>query len=70
MRATGKPIDVVVSSSDPDDNTFEVLGVEYRFHGAWVTYYKNFPDHPGLSSSFDFNPQENLKLGHCTHPVV
>ena len=63
-------IDVVVSSSDPDDKTIEVLGVEYRFHGAWVTYYKNFPDHPGLTSSFRFNPQENLKLSQGTHPVV
>ena len=63
-------IDVVVSSSDPDDDTIEVLGVEYRFHGAWVTYYKNFPNHAGLTSSFDFNPQENLKLSQGTHPVV
>ena len=63
-------IDVVISSSDPDDNTIEVLGVEYRFHGAWVTYYKNFPNRAGLTSSFDFNPQENLKLSQGTHPVV
>ena len=46
------------------------IGVEYRFHGAWVTYYKNFPNHAGLTSSFDFNPQENLKLSQGTHPVV
>ena len=63
-------IDVVVSSSDPDDNTIEVIGVEYRFHGAWVTYYKNFSNHAGLTSSFDFNPRENLKLSQGTHPVV
>ena len=63
-------IDVVVSSSDPDDNTIEVLGVEYRFHGAWVTYYKNFSNHAGLTPSFDFSPRENLKLSQGTHPVV
>ena len=63
-------IDVVVSSRDPDDNTIEVLGVEYRFHGAWVTYYKNFPTLAGITSSFDFNPQENVKLSQGTHPVV
>jgi hypothetical protein len=63
-------IDVVVSSSDPDDKTIEVLGVEYRLHGAWVTYYKDFPDHPGITSSFDFNPRENVKLSQGTHPVV
>ncbi len=63
-------IEVVVSSSDPDDDTIEVLGVEYRFHGAWVTYYKNFPNHPGFTSSFAFSPRENLKLSQGTHPVV
>ena len=63
-------IDVVVSSSDPDDSTIEVLGVEFRFHDAWVTYYKDFPDHPGFTSSFEFNPRKNLKLSQGTHPVV
>ena len=63
-------VDVIVSSSDPDDNFIEVLGVEYRFHGAWVTYYRDFPDHAGLTSSFEFNPRDALKLSQGTHPVV
>ena len=63
-------IDVVVSSRDPDDDTIEVLGVEYRFHGAWLTYYKNFPELAGITSSFDFNPRKNIRLSQGTHPIV
>ena len=70
-------IDVVVSSSDP--NTATILGVEYRFHKVWVTYYKDWGSNPGLTDSFVFNPQNSLKLSprptrnglvQYTHPVV
>ena len=76
-------INVVVSSSDPDDDTIEVLGVEYSFHKAHLSYYKNYfhrvyhgteleatLEMPGLASSFVFNPQDSLKLSQGTHPVV
>ena len=33
-------IDVVVSSGDPD--TAVLLGVEYRFHKAWLSYYRDW----------------------------
>ena len=71
-------IDVVVSSNDP--NTAEVLGVEYRFHGAWLNYYKDYAaGKPGLTSRFVFDPQTEVKLSPgptrnglvaYTHPVV
>ena len=70
-------IDVVVSSSDP--NTATILGLEYRFHKVWVTYYKDWGSNPGLTDSFVFNPRNSLKLSpgptrnglvQYTHPVV
>ena len=70
-------IDVVVSSSDP--NTATILGVEYRFHGAWLNYYKDWGSKPGLTDSFVFNPRTEVKLSpgpkrngivQYTHPVV
>ena len=61
-------IDVVVSSWEPE--TAQVLGVEYRFHGAWTNYYKDYGNNPGLTSRFVFDPQNNLKLSQGTHPVV
>ena len=50
-------IDVVVSSWEPE--TAQVLGVEYRFHGAWTNYYKDYGNDPGLTSRFIFDPQNN-----------
>ncbi len=70
-------IDVVVSSSDPDMAT--ILGVEYRFHGAWLNYYKDWGSKPGLTTNFEFNPRTAVKLSpgprrnglvQYTHPVV
>ncbi len=70
-------IDVVVSSRDPDTAT--ILGVEYRFHGAWLNYYKDWGNKPGLTSDFVFDPRTTVKLGpgptrnglvEYTHPVV
>ena len=70
-------IDVVVSSSDP--NTATILGVEYRFHGAWLNYYKGWGSNPGLTTNFVFNPRTAVKLSpgptrngliQYTHPVV
>ena len=74
-------INVVVSSSDPD--LAEVIGVEYSFHKAHLSYYENYfhnvyhgteleatLEMPGLASSFVFNPQDSLKLSQGTHPVV
>ena len=71
-------IDVVVSSSDP--NTATILGIEYRFHGAWLNYYKDWGNKPGLiTDSFVFNPRTEAKLSpgptrasivQYTHPVV
>ena len=70
-------IDVVVSSSDP--NTATILGVEYRFHGAWLNYYKDWGSNPGLTTNFVFNPRTEVKLSpgptrdgvvQYTHPVV
>ena len=51
-------IDVVVSSSDP--TTAQILGVEYRFHGVWLNYYKDWGSNPGLTSNFLFNPQTEV----------
>ena len=70
-------IDVVVSSSDPDTAT--ILGVEYRFHGGWLNYYKDWSTKPGLTTNFVFNPRTTVKLSpgpmrngivQYTHPVV
>ena len=61
-------IDVVVSSSDPD--TAVLLGVEYRFHGGWLNYYKDWGSEPGLTSNFEFNPRTAVKPIQGTHPVV
>ncbi len=70
-------IDVVVSSSDL--STATILGVEFRFHDAWLNYYKDWRNKPGLTSSFVFNPRTDLKLSpgsrrdglvQYTHPVV
>ena len=70
-------IDVVVSSSDPA--TAIILGVEYRFHGAWLNYYKDWGNKPGLTSNFVFNPKKEVKLSpgpkrsgivQYTHPIV
>jgi len=68
-------IDVVVSSRDLD--TAEFLGVEYRFHGAWVNYYKDYYDDkdyydkpaPGIIDSFVFNATGDVRL-IGTHPVA
>lgn len=76
-------IHVVVSSRN--SATAEVIGVEYLFHGAHVSYYKDYPYnynelgqtventgqyYPDLTTSFVFNPRENLKLSQGTHPIV
>ncbi len=70
-------IDVVVSSGDPD--TAVLLGVEYRFHKAWLSYYRDWANKPGLTTSFSFNPRTALKVSpgpernevvQYTHPVV
>ena len=70
-------MDVVVSSSDP--NTATILGVEYRFHSVWMSYYKDWGSNPGLTTNFVFNPHESVKLSlgptrdgivQYTHPVV
>ncbi len=70
-------IDVVVSSGDPD--TAVLLGVEYRFHKAWLSYYRDWASKPGFTTSFVFNPRTTLKVSpgpernevvQYTHPVV
>ena len=70
-------INVVVSSSDPSNAT--VLGVEYFFHNAHLSYYNNYTREihlgenikmPGLTSSFVFDPQRNIKLSQDTHPII
>jgi len=61
-------IDVVVSSRDPA--TSEFLGVEYRFHGAWLSYYKDYGDKPGITDSFVFNAVGDVRLVARTHPVA
>ena len=70
-------IDVVVSSSDP--NTAQILGVEYRFHGAWLNYYKDWGSNPGLTTNFVFNPRTEVRLSpgpkrsgivQYTHPII
>ena len=61
-------IDVVVSSSDP--STATLLGVEYRFHGAWLNYYKDWGSKPGLTTNFVFEPRTEIRLIQDTHPVV
>ena len=60
-------IDVVVSSRNPV--TAEFLGVEYRFHGVWLSYYKDYDDKPGITGSVVFNPQRAVRL-IGTHPVA
>ena len=61
-------IDVVVSSRDPE--TAEFLGVEYRFHGVWLSYYKDYSSEPGITDSFVFNAIEDVRLAAGTHPVA
>ncbi len=75
-------VNVVVSSSDPD--TAEVIGVEYLFHKAHLSYYNKFihtlelkdgtetlrMEMPDLTSNFVFDPQKEVKLSQGTHPVV
>ena len=61
-------IDVVVSSRDP--TTAEFLGVEYRFHGVWLSYYKDYDDKPGITDSFVFNAVGDVRLAARTHPVA
>ena len=76
-------IHVVVSSRN--SATAEVIGMEYLFHGAHVSYYKDYPYnynelgqiventgqyYPDLTTSFVFKPRENLKLSQGTHPIV
>ena len=76
-------VHVVVSSRNPANA--EVIGVEYLFHGAHVSYYKDYPYnynnlgqiventgqyYPSLTTSFVFEPRENLKLSQGTHPIV
>ena len=61
-------IDVVVSSRNPA--TAELLGVEYRFHGAWLSYYKDYGDKPGITDSFVFNAVGDVRLAAHTHPVA
>ncbi len=61
-------IDVVVSSRSPA--TAEFLGVEYRFHGAWLSYYKDYGDKPGITDSFVFNAVGDVRLAAHTHPVA
>ena len=61
-------IDVVVSSRNPA--TAQFLGVEYRFHEAWLSYYKDYPGNkPGITNSFVFNPERAVRL-IGTHPVA
>ncbi len=68
---------VVVSSNDPDTAT--ILGVEFKFHSAWLNYYQGFGIHPTLTTDFVFNPKTEVKLSpgptrngvvQYTHPVV
>ena len=71
-------VDVVVSSDDP--TTATMLGVEYRFHGAWLNYYEDFgPLKPDLTNTFVFNPKIEVKVSpgptrkgivQYTHPIV
>ena len=61
-------IDVVVSSRDPA--TAEFLGVEYHFHDAWLSYYKEYDDKPGITDSFVFDAVEDVRLAVRTHPVA
>ena len=61
-------INVVVSSSDPSSATF--LGVEYFFHGAHLSYYKDYDSKPDITKNFVFNPREHVKLNQGTHPIV
>ena len=60
-------IDVVVTSRNPA--TAKFLGVEYRFHGAWLSYYKDYNDRPGITNSVVFDPQSAVRL-IGTHPVA
>ena len=66
-----------------DRENLRVLGVEYLFHKAHLSYYEGVTlerephpgetitlEMPGLTSSFVFNPQANLRLSQGTHPVV
>ena len=68
-------IDVVVSSNDI--NTAQILGVEYRFHKAWLNYYKgDFAAEQTITNSVVFNPKTAVRVipgpGSIenTHPVV
>ena len=61
-------INVVLSSSDHSSAT--VLGVEYFFHGAHLSYYKGYGSEPDITKNFVFNPREQIKLSQGTHPIV
>ena len=63
-------VDVVVSSSDPNDPTLEVLGVEYSFHGAHLSYYNDYDSNPAITSNFVFNPRREIRLNQGTHPII
>ena len=60
-------IDVVVTSRSPA--TAKFLGVEYRFHGAWLSYYKDYDNKPTITNSVVFDPQRAVRL-IGTHPVA
>lgn len=60
-------IDVVVSSRNPA--TAKFLGVEYRLHEAWLSYYKDYDNKPGITNSVVFNPERAVRL-IGTHPVA
>ena len=57
-------IDVVVSSSNP--KTATILGVEYRFHGAWLNYHKDWTNKPGFTTDFVFQPASSSQTESWT----
>ncbi|MYB76541.1 MAG: hypothetical protein F4X83_05490, partial [Chloroflexi bacterium] len=64
-----------------DPQSVTILGVEYFFHGAHLSYYNNYSveippsagggtiQKPDITSSFVFNPRVQIKLSD-THPIV
>ena len=63
-------VHVVVNSSDPSDANLKVLGVEYLFHGAHLSYYRDYGSKPNITSNFVFDPQSEIRLNQGTHPVI
>ncbi len=61
-------VHVVVNSRD--STTAEIIGVEYLFHKAHLSYYNNFSSKPDITTNYVFNPREEIKLSQGTHPVI